>query len=123
MTDVVPEPVVNDVESCCQLVADGVQVLVPVIPVPESGTPAAIGYAQASGIPYGQGLVKNSYVGRTFIQPSQTIRQRGIRLKLNPLREIIAGQRVVIVDDSIVRGNTQQAIVAGTFRRKYQMPP
>jgi amidophosphoribosyltransferase len=83
-----------------------------VIPVPESGTPAAIGYAQASGIPYGQGLVKNSYVGRTFIQPSQTIRQRGIRLKLNPLREMIAGQRVVVVDDSIVRGNTQRAIVA-----------
>jgi amidophosphoribosyltransferase len=83
-----------------------------VIPVPESGTPAAIGYAQASGIPYGQGLVKNSYVGRTFIQPSQTIRQRGIRLKLNPLRDVIAGRRVVVVDDSIVRGNTQQAIVA-----------
>jgi amidophosphoribosyltransferase len=83
-----------------------------VIPVPESGTPAAIGYAQASGIPYAQGLVKNSYVGRTFIQPSQTIRQRGIRLKLNPLREVIAGQRVVVVDDSIVRGNTQRAIVA-----------
>ncbi|MGE5132756.1 MAG: amidophosphoribosyltransferase [Gemmatimonadota bacterium] len=83
-----------------------------VIPVPESGTPAAIGYAQASGIPYGQGLVKNSYVGRTFIQPSQTIRQRGIRLKLNPLRGVIAGQRVVVVDDSIVRGNTQRAIVA-----------
>jgi len=83
-----------------------------VIPVPESGTPAAIGYAQASGIPYGQGLVKNSYVGRTFIQPSQTIRQRGIRLKLNPLRDVIGGQRVVVVDDSIVRGNTQQAIVA-----------
>ena len=82
-----------------------------VIPVPESGTPAAIGYAQASGIPYGQGLVKNSYVGRTFIQPSQTIRQRGIRLKLNPLRDVIAGQRVVVVDDSIVRGNTQRAIV------------
>jgi amidophosphoribosyltransferase len=82
-----------------------------VIPVPESGTPAAIGYAQASGIPYGQGLVKNSYVGRTFIQPSQTIRQRGIRLKLNPLRDVIAGQRIVVVDDSIVRGNTQQAIV------------
>src|SRR6266852_1073798 len=58
-----------------------------VIPVPESGTPAAIGFAEASGIPFGQGLVKNSYVGRTFIQPSQTIRQRGIRLKLNPLRE------------------------------------
>ncbi len=82
-----------------------------VIPVPESGTPSAIGYAQGSGIPYGQGLVKNSYVGRTFIQPSQTIRQLGIRLKLNPLREIIAGQRLVVVDDSIVRGNTQRALV------------
>jgi amidophosphoribosyltransferase len=82
-----------------------------VIPVPESGTPAAIGYAQSSGIPYGQGLVKNSYVGRTFIQPSQTIRERGIRLKLNPLRDMIAGKRIVVVDDSIVRGNTQRAIV------------
>jgi len=82
-----------------------------VIPVPESGTPAAIGYAQASGIPYGQGLVKNSYVGRTFIQPSQTIRQLGIRLKLNPLREVIRGKRLVVVDDSIVRGNTQRALV------------
>jgi amidophosphoribosyltransferase len=83
-----------------------------VIPVPESSTPAAIGYAQASGIPYGQGLVKNSYVGRTFIQPSQTIRERGIRLKYNPLRDAIAGQRLVVVDDSIVRGSTQRAIVA-----------
>ena len=83
-----------------------------VIPVPESGTPAAIGYAEASGIPYGQGLVKNSYVGRTFIQPSQTIRQRGIRLKLNPLSGVVAGRRLVVVDDSIVRGNTQRAIVA-----------
>ena len=82
-----------------------------VIPVPESGTPAAIGYAQQSGTPYGLGLVKNSYVGRTFIQPSQTIRQLGIRLKLNPLREIIEGKRIVVVDDSIVRGNTQRAIV------------
>ncbi len=82
-----------------------------VIPVPESGTPAAIGYSQASGIPYGAGFVKNSYVGRTFIQPSQTIRQLGIRLKLNPLREIIEGKRIVVVDDSIVRGNTQRAIV------------
>ncbi|MDR2985316.1 MAG: amidophosphoribosyltransferase [Nocardiopsaceae bacterium] len=82
-----------------------------VIPVPESGTPAAIGYAQGSGIPYGQGLVKNSYVGRTFIEPSQTIRERGIRLKLNPLKDVIAGQRIVAVDDSIVRGNTQRAIV------------
>jgi amidophosphoribosyltransferase len=82
-----------------------------VIPVPESGTPAAIGYAEQSGIPYGQGLVKNSYVGRTFIQPSQTIRQLGIRLKLNPLREVIRGKRLVVVDDSIVRGNTQRALV------------
>jgi amidophosphoribosyltransferase len=82
-----------------------------VIPVPESGTPAAIGYAKASGIPYGMGLVKNSYVGRTFIQPSQTIRQLGIRLKLNPLRDIIEGKKIVVVDDSIVRGNTQRALV------------
>jgi len=82
-----------------------------VIPVPESGTPAAVGYARASGIPYGAGLVKNSYVGRTFIQPSQTIRQLGIRLKLNPLREIIEGKRIIVVDDSIVRGNTQRALV------------
>src|ERR671913_413649 len=82
-----------------------------VIPVPESGTPAAIGYAEKSGIPYGQGLVKNSYVGRTFIQPSQTIRQLGIRLKLNPLRDVIGGKRLVVVDDSIVRGNTQRALV------------
>jgi amidophosphoribosyltransferase len=82
-----------------------------VMPTPESGTPAAIGYAEQSGIPYGNGLVKNSYVGRTFIQPSQTIRQLGIRLKLNPLREVIQGKRLVVVDDSIVRGNTQRALV------------
>mgnify|MGYP003897661157 CR=1 FL=1 len=82
-----------------------------VIPVPESGTPAAIGYSQESGIVYAQGLVKNAYVGRTFIQPSQTIRQLGIRLKLNPLRDVIEGKRLVVVDDSIVRGNTQRAIV------------
>lgn len=82
-----------------------------VMPTPESGTPAAIGYAEASGIPFGHGLVKNSYVGRTFIQPSDTIRQLGIRLKLNPLRSIVAGKRLVVVDDSIVRGNTQRALV------------
>ena len=82
-----------------------------VIPVPESGTPAAIGYAEASGITYGAGLMKNPYVGRTFIQPSQTLRQLGIRLKLNPLRENVRGKRLVVVDDSIVRGNTQRAIV------------
>ena len=82
-----------------------------VIPVPESGTPGAIGYAEESGIPYGTGLVKNSYVGRTCIQPSQTIRQLGIRLKLNPLRDVIRGKRLVVVDDSIVRGNTQRALI------------
>lgn len=82
-----------------------------VIPTPDSGTPAAIGYSQESGIPFGHGLVKNAYVGRTFIQPSQTIRQLGIRLKLNPLKEVIRGKRIIVVDDSIVRGNTQRALV------------
>ena len=82
-----------------------------VIPTPESGTPAAIGFSEESGIPYGHGLVKNAYVGRTFIEPSQTIRQLGIRLKLNPLREVIRGKKIVVVDDSIVRGNTQRALV------------
>lgn len=82
-----------------------------VMGVPESGVPAALGYAMESGIPYHTGLVKNSYVGRTFIQPSQTIRQLGIRLKLNPIREAIKGKRLVVVDDSIVRGNTQRALI------------
>lgn len=82
-----------------------------VIPVPESGTPPATGYAEESGIPFGQGFVKNSYVGRTFIQPSQTLRQLGIRLKLNALEHMIRGKRIVVVDDSIVRGNTQRAQV------------
>ncbi len=82
-----------------------------VMPTPESGTPAAIGYSEQSGIPFGHGLVKNSYVGRTFIQPSDTLRQLGIRLKLNPLKESIKGKRLVVVDDSIVRGNTQRALV------------
>ncbi|MGJ3507775.1 amidophosphoribosyltransferase [Enemella sp. A6] len=82
-----------------------------VIPTPESGTPAAIGYAAESGIPYGQGLVRNAYVGRTFIQPSQTMRQMGIRMKLNPLRDVVNGKRIVVVDDTIVRGNTQRQVV------------
>ncbi len=82
-----------------------------VIGVPESGVPAAIGYAEESGIPFGQGFVKNSYVGRTFIEPSQTIRQLGIRLKLNPLVHVLKGRRIIVVDDSIVRGNTQRAQV------------
>ena len=82
-----------------------------VIPVPESGNPAAVGYARESGITFAHGLVKNAYVGRTFIQPTQTLRQLGIRLKLNPLREVINGKKLVVVDDSIVRGNTQRALI------------
>jgi amidophosphoribosyltransferase len=83
-----------------------------VIPVPDSGTAAAAGYAVASGIPYAEGLVKNRYVGRTFIQPSQSLRELGIRLKLNPLPDVIEGKRLVVVDDSIVRGNTSRQLVA-----------
>ena len=83
-----------------------------VIPVPDSGTAAAGGYAEASGIPYAEGLVKNRYVGRTFIEPSQSLRQLGIRLKLNPLPDVIEGKRLVVVDDSIVRGNTSRQLVA-----------
>ena len=82
-----------------------------VMATPDSGTPAAIGYAEESGIPFVQGLVKNAYVGRTFIQPTQTMRQMGIRLKLNPVRSVIEGKRLVVIDDSIVRGNTQRAVV------------
>ena len=82
-----------------------------VMGVPESGVPAAEGYARRSGIPYGQGLVKNRYIGRTFIAPSQEMRALGVRMKLNPLRENIAGKRLVVVDDSIVRGTTQRALV------------
>ncbi len=82
-----------------------------VIPVPDSGNAAAQGYAEQSGIPYGEGFVKNRYIGRTFIQPSQTIRQQGIRLKLNPLKEVIDGKRLIVVDDSIVRGNTSKKII------------
>jgi amidophosphoribosyltransferase len=82
-----------------------------VVPVPDSGVPAAQGFAQGSGISYGEGFVKNRYVGRTFIQPTQSMRQQGIKMKLNPLREVIEGRRVVVVDDSIVRGNTTRQIV------------
>ncbi len=83
-----------------------------VIPTPESGIPAAIGFAAGSQIPYGQGLVRNAYVGRTFIQPSNGMRQMGIRMKLNPLPSVVGGKRIVVVDDSIVRGNTQRQVVA-----------
>ena len=83
-----------------------------VMPVPESGIPAAQGFARAAGIPYGDGLVKNRYVGRTFIQPNQKLRGLGVRLKLNPLPENIAGKRLVVVDDSIIRGTTTRQIVS-----------
>lgn len=82
-----------------------------VISVPDSGTPAAIGYAQQSGIPFAEGLIKNRYVGRTFIQPSQAMRDLGIKMKLNPLVEVIKDKRVVVVDDSIVRGSTSKKLV------------
>lgn len=82
-----------------------------VLGVPDSGVPSAMGYAQESGIPYADGIVKNRYVGRTFIQPTQAMRQLGIRLKLNPLSSVIEGQRLVVIDDSIVRGNTSKKLV------------
>ncbi|MFY8148699.1 MAG: amidophosphoribosyltransferase [Prochlorococcaceae cyanobacterium] len=83
-----------------------------VIGVPDSGIPAAIGYSQVSGIPFGDGLIKNRYVGRTFIQPTQAMREAGIRVKLNPLPDVLAGKRVVVIDDSIVRGTTSRKLVA-----------
>jgi len=85
-----------------------------VLPIPDSGTPAAIGFARASGIPFSEGLIKNRYVGRTFIQPDQGMREQGIRMKFNPLAEV-AGKRVVAVDDSIVRGSTTRQIVQMLF--------
>src|SRR5205823_889023 len=85
-----------------------------VLPIPDSGTPAAIGFSRASGIPFSEGLIKNRYVGRTFIQPDQGLREQGVKLKFNPLAEV-KGKRVVAVDDSIVRGNTTRQIVAMLF--------
>jgi amidophosphoribosyltransferase len=82
-----------------------------VTPVPDSGVPAAVGYAAESGIPFRMGLIRNHYVGRTFIEPEQAIRDFGVRLKLNPIRRLLEGQRVVLVDDSIVRGTTSRKIV------------
>ncbi|MEM0950557.1 MAG: amidophosphoribosyltransferase [Cyanobacteria bacterium P01_H01_bin.74] len=82
-----------------------------VIPVPDSGTVAAIGYSRASGIPFAEGLIKNRYVGRTFINPSHELREKGIQLKLNPLKDVLYGKRIVVVDDSIVRGNTSRNLV------------
>src|SRR2546423_14621904 len=85
-----------------------------VLPIPDSGTPAAIGFSRPPGIPFSEGLIKNRYVGRTFIQPEPRLREQGAKLKYNPLAEV-AGQRVVVVDDSIVRGNTTRQIVAMLF--------
>ena len=82
-----------------------------VVPVPDSGVPAAVGFALESRIPFRMGLIRNHYIGRTFIEPSQAIRNFGVKLKLNPVRSLIAGQRVVLVDDSIVRGTTSRKIV------------
>jgi amidophosphoribosyltransferase len=82
-----------------------------VISLPDSGTPAAVGFAEASGIPYSEGLIKSRYITRTFIQPNERLRNVGIKLKFNPLREILEGKRVVLVDDSIVRGTTSRKIV------------
>ncbi|MFN8110991.1 MAG: amidophosphoribosyltransferase [Thermoleophilia bacterium] len=83
-----------------------------VVGLPDSGTPAAIGYAQQSGIPYAEAVVRNRYVGRSFIQPDQELRRNGVKLKFNPLREVIGGKRLVVVDDSIVRGTTTQQVIA-----------
>src|SRR5204862_1351159 len=85
-----------------------------VMPIPDSGTPAAIGFSREAGIPFSEGLIKNRYVGRTFIQPDQGLREQGVRLKFNPLAEV-AGKRLVVVDDSIVRGNTTRKIVQMLF--------
>jgi amidophosphoribosyltransferase len=82
-----------------------------VVPVPDSGVPAAVGYALESKIPFRMGLIRNHYIGRTFIEPSQAIRNFGVKLKLNPVRSLIEGQRVILVDDSIVRGTTSRKIV------------
>jgi amidophosphoribosyltransferase len=82
-----------------------------VIPVPDSGTAAAIGYARESGISFGQGLIRSHYVGRTFIEPSQQIRHFGVKLKHSPVREVLVGRRVVVVDDSLVRGTTSRKII------------
>ena len=82
-----------------------------VIPVPDTGAPAAAGYSEASGLPYREGMYRNRYAGRTFIQPSQGMRHRGVTIKLNPLREVVSGKRLIVVDDSIVRGTTTKRIV------------
>jgi len=82
-----------------------------VVPVPDSGVTAALGYASESGLPFRFGLIRNHYVGRTFIEPEQRVRDFGVKLKLNPVRSLLTGQRVILIDDSIVRGTTSRKIV------------
>ena len=89
-----------------------------VVPVPDSGLYAAMGYSRESGLPLEFGLTRNHYVGRTFIEPKQSIRNFGVKIKLNPVRELLAGKRVVLVDDSIVRGTTSRKIVQHDARRR-----
>ena len=86
------------------------------MPVPDSGIPSAIGYSKASGIPYGTGFIKNRYVGRTFISPSQEVRERAVAVKLNPLKVNVQGKRVILIDDSIVRGTTSKHLVEAMRR-------
>jgi len=88
-----------------------------VIPVPDSGVTAAIGYAEESGIPFATGIIRNHYVGRTFIEPEHSIRHFGVKVKLNAVRDVLKGKRVVVVDDSIVRGTTSRKIVKKKGRR------
>jgi amidophosphoribosyltransferase len=102
-----------------------------VVPVPDSGVPAAIGYSEASGIPFDFGLIRNHYIGRTFIEPKQNIRHFGVKIKLNPVRDLLKGKRVVVVDDSLVRGTTSKKIVkmiregggAGEVHMRISSPP
>ena len=82
------------------------------VPVPDSGVPAALGYARESGIPFEHGLIRNHYIGRTFIEPKQSIRHFGVKIKLNAVRQVLEGKRVVVVDDSLVRGTTSRKIVS-----------
>src|SRR5438045_9178285 len=97
---------------CEQLPAEAPAEADLVLPIPDSGTPAAIGFARASGIPFSEGLIKNRYVGRTFIQPEQGMREQGIRMKFNPLAEV-GGKRLVVVDDSSGRGSATVQSVHG----------
>src|ERR1044072_927004 len=82
-----------------------------VIPVPDSGVPAALGYSRKSGIPFEFGIIRNHYIGRTFIQPSQSIRSFGVKIKINPQSSVLKGKRVIVIDDSLVRGTTSQKII------------